>query len=206
MRFASILASVLLLTACIGNPPRSTDIARHDLGDPAEQGGRWPATGVALSRVAVRVAAWLDSPAQLYRLDYADPLVRYRYAVNRWITPPGELLEHWLQRRILSGQEDGTAAACRLVLWLDELEQRFATPHSSQVVLAARASLQPYRGATVLAQREFHIVSMAPTPDARGGVQATRASADALAGELAQWLGELARERPQAITSCKEKS
>lgn len=202
MRFL-ILLSAFLLTACVGNPPRQTEIARHDLGDPE---GRWPATGVAISLVDVRVAAWLDLPAQLYRLSYADPLTRHSYAENRWVAPPGELLERWLQRRILSGQGAGIASGCRLVLWLDELEQRFDAPRSSKVVLEVRASLQPLRGDAILAQQEFHMVKAAPTPDARGGVQATRTGAAALAGELAKWLGDLARDRPQTIAMCKEKS
>lgn len=201
MRFL-ILLSAFLLTACVGNPPRQTEIALHDLGDPE---GRWPAAGVAISRVEVRVAAWLDSPAQFYRLNYADPLRRQSYAENRWVAPPGELLERWLQRRIFSGQGAGIASGCRLVLWLDELEQRFDAPRSSQVILDVRASLQPLRGDAILAQQKFHMIKVAPTPDARGGVQATRAGAAALAHELAKWLGDLARDRPQAITICKEK-
>jgi cholesterol transport system auxiliary component len=121
------------------------------------------------------------------------------------VAPPGELLERWLQRRILSGQADRAGPGCRLTLWLDELEQRFDAPRSSQVILDLRASLQPLRGDAILAQQEFHMIKAAPTPDARGGVQATRVGADALARELAKWLGDLARDRPQAITICKEK-
>jgi cholesterol transport system auxiliary component len=206
MRRFIIILCAMLLAACVGNPPRLVEIARHDLGDPVDTMGRWPATGIAISRIDVRVATWLDSPLQLYRLNYADPLRRQSYAENRWVAPPGELLERWLQRRILSGQNEVAGPGCRLVLWLDELEQRFDTPRSSQVVLDARASLQPLRGDTILAQQEFHLVKAAPTPDARGGVQATRAGADALTQELARWLGDLARERPQTIAMCKEKS
>lgn len=200
MRFL-ILLSAFLLTACVGSPPRQTEIARHDLGD---TDGRWPATGVAISRVDVRVAAWLDSQAQLYRLNYADPLRRQSYAENRWVAPPGELLERWLQRRILSGQGAGIASGCRLVLWLDELEQRFDAPLSSQVVLEVRASLQALRGDAILAQQEFHMIKATPTPDARGGVQATRTAAAALAGDLNHWLGELSRTRPEIANLCKE--
>jgi cholesterol transport system auxiliary component len=201
MRSIIVLLSAFLLTACVGSPPRSADIARHDLGDPE---GRWPNVGIAITRVDVRAAAWLDSPAQLYRLSYADALRRHSFAENRWMAPPGELLERLLQRRILSGQPDGVGQGCRLVLWLDELEQRFDAPQSSQVVLEVRASLLPPRGDATVAKHNFHVVKTAPTADARGGVKATRAAADALAGDLAQWLGELARERPQAITMCKE--
>lgn len=201
MRTRLLLLS-LLLAGCVGTPPRPVDIARHDLGDHA---ARWPQTGVNVARVEVRVAAWLDSTAQFYRLSYADPLRRHSYAENRWVAPPGELLERWLQRRILAERPEGAAPGCRLVLWLDELEQRFETPRTSQVVLAVRASLQPGRGETVFAAHAFQIVQPAPTPDVRGGVQATRTAAAALAQQLAGWLGDLARDRPQAIASCKEK-
>lgn len=206
MRALGVFLCALLLAGCVGSPPRPVDIARRDLGDPGEPGGRRPAGGVAISRVEVRVPAWLDTTAQGYRLDYADPLTRQSYAENRWVAPPGELLERWLQRRILSGDDAGAGSGCRLVVWLDELEQRFDAPRSSQVVLAARASLQARRGDAVLARHDSRIVRPAPTPDARGGVQATRAGAAALAQELARWLEELAQQRPTVIDLCKEKS
>lgn len=202
MRRVIVILGAFLLAACVGTPPRPVEIVRHDLGDP---GGGWPVTGVAISRVDVRVAAWLDTAAQLYRLSYADPLTRHSYAENRWVAPPGDLLERWLQRRILSGQNMDAGPGCRLIMWLDELEQRFDSPRASQVVLEARASLQPLRGDTVLAQQAFHIVKAAGSPDARGGVQATRAGADALAQELARWLGDVAQTRPQTVAICKEK-
>lgn len=204
MRGLTVFLCALLLAGCVGSPPRPVDIARHDLGDPGEPMGRWPDTGVLISRVEVRAAAWLDTAAQAYRLDYADPLTRRNYAENRWVAPPGELLERWLQRRILSGHDAGAGPGCRVVLWLDELEQRFDSPRSSQVVLAARASLQALRGDAVLAQQVFRIARPAPTPDASGGVEATRAGAAALTQEMARWLADLARERPQAIMICKE--
>lgn len=203
MRTVLLVLTACLLAACVGNSARSVDIVRHDLGDPYDPGGLWPVAGIAVSHVEVRAAAWLDTPAQLYRLAYADPLTRYGYAENRWIAPPGDLLERWLQRRILSSPAAGSG--CHLVIWLDELEQRFTTPQASQVVLAARTSLQSPRGAAVLAQQEFHVVGAAPTPDARGGVQATRAASAALTVELAKWLAKMARERPQVTTSCQEK-
>ena len=205
MRALSVFLCALLLAGCVGSPPRPVDIARHDLGDPGEPGGRWPAGGVALSRLEVRVPAWLDTAAQAYRLDYADPLTRRNYAENRWVAPPGELLERWLQRRIPTGHDASAGPGCRLVVWLDELEQRFDSPRSSEVVLAARASLQPLRGDAVLAQQVFRIVTPAPRPDARGGVMATRAAADALAGELIGWLVGLSREQPRGIAQCMEK-
>lgn len=196
-----IILTAFLLAACVGNPPRQVEIARHDLGDPE---GRRPTTRVAISRVDVRVPVWLDSTAQGYRLNFADPLTRHSYAEHRWVAPPGELLERWLQRHLLSGQGVAAGPGCRLVLWLDELEQRFDAPQSSRVVLVARASLQPLRGETVLARQEFRLTEVAPTSDARGGVRATRAGTEALARELARWLEEVAGNHPQSIVLCKE--
>ena len=206
MREYLFALAAFVLSGCVGNSSRPVDLARHDLGDLVEFGGRWPAMDIPITRVDVRVAAWLDSPAQLYRLSYADPLRRHSYAENRWVAPPGELIERFLQRRIQAGQPDGVAPNCRLVLWLDELEQRFTGPQASEVVLDVRASLQPVRGEATRAKREIRLVKAAPTPDARGGVVATRTAAEALASELARWLADLAREQPRAITSCKEKS
>lgn len=203
MRGTLAILSALLLTACVGSPVRPIDIARHDFGDPP---GQQVFSAISVVRIDVRAAAGLDSPAQLYRLAYADALRRHGYAESRWVAPPGELLEGFLQRRMLAGQPaPGAGAGCRLVLWLDELEQRFAAPQSSQVMLDVRASLVPPRGDVFVARHAFRVIRAAPTPDARGGVQATRAAAAALADELAQWLDELARERPSAVAVCMEK-
>jgi cholesterol transport system auxiliary component len=90
-----------------------------------------------------------------------------------------------------------------LRLALDELEQRFDTPQSSKVILEVRASLLPPQGDTPLAKRAFEIKKSAPTADARGSVVATRAAAQALADDLAAWLGDVARERSQVTLACK---
>lgn len=203
MRQTLFVLLAFLLAGCVGNPPRQTEIARHDLGDLA---GAWVAPGFPVSGVNVRAASWLDTPDQMYRLAYADDLRRHAYAESRWVAPPAELFERFLRRRIVYGQPDFSGPGCRLDLTLDELDQRFATPQGSEIVLEIRASLHPARGKALLAKRAFLIRRPAPTPDARGGVQATRAAAQALADELARWLGEVARERPQAIVSCKEAS
>lgn len=195
--FLAMLGAVLL-AACVGNPPRQADLASHDLGVlPADA---LPA-GLPLAALEVRAAAWLDAPALRYRLAYADATQRHAYAASRWAAPPAALLERYLQRRIALD----AAGGCRLRLALDELEQRFAAPRASEVVLEARAMLLPPRGAAVLAQQPFRVAQAASTPDARGGVAATRAAAEALAGELTRWLGDLASRQPVLAQQCKEK-
>jgi cholesterol transport system auxiliary component len=201
MRQTFFILLAFLLAGCVGNPPRQTEIARHDLGDLA---GTWISPGFPLSGVSVRAASWLDTPDQMYRLSYADNLRRRAYTESRWVAPPADLFERFLRRRIVFGQPDFSGPGCRLDLTLDELDQRFTAPQSSELVLEVRASLLPARGKALLAKRAFLIRQPAPTPDARGGVMATRAAAQALADELARWLEEVARERPQAIATCKE--
>lgn len=194
--FIAIL-SAFLLAACVGNPPQKSDIATNDLG-PLPEGAR--AAGFPLAALDVRAASWLDTPAQLYRLAYADPARRQAYIASRWAAAPAELLERTLQRRIAFDPP----GHCRLGIALDELEQRFASTQNSEVVLEVRAAVQSGRGATPLAQRAFRIARPAPTPDARGGVAATRSAADALAEELTRWLGDLARQQPALVQQCKE--
>jgi cholesterol transport system auxiliary component len=201
MRKTIIFLSVFLLAGCVGNPPRQSEMAQYDLGDLA---GAWGGSGLPIVAVDVGSSPWLDSPAQLYRLSYADDLRRRAYADSRWSALPAALIERFLQRRIVFGQPDFNGPGCRLRIALDELEQRFDTPQVSKIVLEVRASLLPLHGETLLSKRAFLIKQPAPTPDARGGVVATRAAAQILAGELAQWLNDVARERPQVASACKE--
>lgn len=198
MRFAIPVLAMLLLAGCVGNPVRQTDIAVYDFGDLA---GAWPAP-LPIAAVAVRAAPWLDADAQRYRLNYADDLRRHSYAASRWAAPPAELLERFLQRRIVFGQPDFAGRGCRLALTLDELEQRFDDGQSSAIVLEVRARLLPARGDRLLSKRAFLIRHAAPSPDARGGVAATRAAVQALADEMGRWLAELARDKPQAAAPC----
>lgn len=200
MRKLLAVLCTLLLAGCVGNPARQTEIAAYDFGDLA---GAWASPGFPVAAVEVRAMSWLDSPAQLYRLGYADDLRRHGYANSRWAAAPAELLERFLQRRIVFGQPDFAGPGCRLALTLDELEQRFDTAQSSQTVLEVRARLLPLHGETLLSKRAFLIRKAAPSADARGGVAATRAALQTLAQEMAAWLDEVARQRPQAVALCK---
>lgn len=203
MKKTIVILCAVLLVGCVGSPPRQSAIAHYDLGDLiGNMSGAWVSPGLPIAAVAVRANSWLDSPEQRYRLAYAEPLRRHAYASSRWVAPPAQLLERFLQRRIVFGQPDFSGSGCRLQLMLDEVEQRFDTPQTSRLVLEVRASLLPLRGETPVSRRAFLIQKDAPTADAKGGVAATREAVQDLAAELAQWLNDLARERPQAVAVC----
>lgn len=195
-----LLIVCCLLAACVGNPPRQNAIILHDLGD---IGG--PAVGSHLPIVALEVksATWLDAATQHYRLAYADPLRRQAYAESRWAAPPAQLVERLLQRRLLSAPVAVGDSGCRLRFLLEEFEQGFDSPHSSRMMVEGRVTLMPLRRDMLLAQRVFQVGRPAATADARGGVQAARTATEALAGEIAQWLNELAGAQPGLLAICK---
>lgn len=195
---ASILAG-LLLAACSGNL-RTGEVNRYDFGSLT---GAWPAGRLPIGAVEVQAASWLAGPTMHFRLAYAEPLRRQSYAESRWAAPPAELLEAFLKRRIVFGQPDFGGSGCRLQLVLHELEQRFDTPQTSQVVIEVRAVLAPLRGAEMLSKRAFLINQPATAPLAREGVAATRAAVQALADELGTWLDQLVREKPAIVERCR---
>ena len=195
---AAILAGALLV-ACGGNV-QTTEMVRYDFGNLAGNGPRLPIPIVAVN---VQASSWLSGPDMHFRLVYAEPLQRRSYSESRWAAPPAELLEAFLKRRLVFGQPDFAGTGCRLQLVLDELEQRFDAPQSSQVVLEVHALLKPWRGAEVLSRRAFLIRRPAAVPAARGGAAAAGDAAQALADELGGWLGELSRAKSATVEHCR---
>ncbi len=196
-RWTSVLM-VFLLAGCVGSPPREKPIARYDLGDPV---GHWPQDGIVIRQIEVRAAHWFASPAQLYRLSHLSPQQRQSYAESRWVAPPAELIEHWLTRVILPGQPAGNAnSGCRLVIWLDELEQRFTSAMLSEVVLMARAELMHRQ--RLLAAERLHVIRPAMTADSAGGARATREAVQELTEALIRWLEERRQREPELSRTC----
>lgn len=198
----AILAG-MLLAACGGNV-RTTEAARYDFGSlAAKVTEAGPGSRIPIAAVDVQAASWLSGPAMHFRLAYAEPLRRQSFTESRWAAPPAELLEAFLKRRIVFGQPDFNGVGCRLQLVLDELEQRFDDPQTSQSVLEVRALLTPSRGAEILSRRAFLIRKPAPTADARGGAAAARDAVQALADDIGVWLGEVVREKPAIVQRCR---
>jgi cholesterol transport system auxiliary component len=198
----AILAG-MLLAACGGNVP-ITEPARYDFGSLAAKATEaGPASRIPIAAVDVQSASWLSGPAMHFRLAYAEPLRRRSFAESRWAAPPAELLEAFLKRRIVFGQDDFNGTGCRLQLVLDELEQRFDDPRRSEVVLEARALLTPLRGGEMLSRRAFLIRKPAAAADARAGAAAARDAVQMLAGDIGTWLGDVAREKPAIVQRCR---
>jgi hypothetical protein len=129
-----------------------------------------------LASIEVQAASWLAPRAMHYRLAYAEPLRRQSYGESRWAAPPAELLETcsgatMLRRaRKCSGRRLSPAA-----LVLDELEQRFDSPQSSQVRIELQAVLLPAHGSDMLARRAFRWKGRRPAPMPGGAVRGPRA-------------------------------
>jgi len=198
MKLLVAVLAGMLLAACGGNV-QITEMVRYDFGNLA---GKASQLRVPIAAVDVQASSWLSGPDMHFRLAYAEPLRRRSYTESRWAAPPAELLEAFLKRRMVFGQPDFGGSGCRLHLVLDELEQRFDDPQSSQMVLEVHALLKPWRGAEVLSRRAFLIRKPAAGPAAPGGAAAAGESVQVLADELGGWLAELSREKPAIVERC----
>ncbi|WP_310450064.1 ABC-type transport auxiliary lipoprotein family protein [Sulfuritalea sp.] len=197
---AMILAGSLL-AACGGNV-RTAEPVRYDFGSSGASIAE-AAAPLPLAAIEVRTASWLAGTAMHFRLAYAEPLRRQSYGESRWAAPPAELLEVFLKRRLALTPSGSSGTGCRLQLVLDELEQRFDDPQRSRLVLEARAVLTPLHGSEILSRRVFLITQPAATADAGAGAAAARAAVQALAADLGNWLGQLAREKPAIVERCR---
>lgn len=188
-----------LMAAC-GGITQTLEPAQYDLGDPS---GKWSGSSVPIAAVEIQAASWLAGSDMHFRLAYSEPLRRRSYTESRWAAPPAELLERFLQRRVVFGQAGSGGAGCRLQLVLDELEQRFDHPQGSRIVLEVRARLTAFRGADILSRRAFLIDRPVAEARARGGVAAARNAAQDLVTELANWLDSVAADTPAIVERCR---
>ena len=199
MKWLVTITAVVLLAACGGNAA-TVEPVRYDFGNSPGSGTR---SNFPIAVIDVQAASWLSVPAMHFRLAYAEPLRRQSYVESRWAAPPAALLETYLKRRIVFGQPDFSGAGCRLQLTVDEFEQRFDDPQNSVAVIEARALLAPLHGGEMLSKKSFLTRKPAPTADTRGGATAMRDAVQALADDLGNWLGELARDKPALIERCR---
>ena len=200
MRLLLTMIAGALLAACGGNVA-TVEPVRYDFGSLAGGGS---GSRLPVAAVDVQAAPALTGPAMHYRLAYSEPLRRRTYAESRWAAPPAELLKAFLERRFFVFPEaDASGNGCRLELVIDEFEQRFDDPRQSKAILEVRAALTPMHRGEILSRKSFLIRKPAPTADSRGGATAMRDAVQALADDLGNWLGELARDKPALIERCR---
>ncbi|WP_412479529.1 ABC-type transport auxiliary lipoprotein family protein [Azonexus sp. IMCC34839] len=177
---------VLSLAGCFTAGKRGGDnpMAVYDFGTTAPVLVDAPRTvPVALE---VRAPLWFDTLGIDYRLAYQDGARLREYARSRWAGPPAQLLQQQLARQLrLAGSGQGKTE-CVLRVDITEFSQVFSSPQNSVGVMAGKASLLD-RARKPVGEMEIQIERPAPTPDARGGVEALIASVNALADQLLQW-------------------
>jgi cholesterol transport system auxiliary component len=196
-----------LLIACSTPAP----VVRYDFGVPpvVNTPPLAPVPGdYAAAEVEVLAPAWLDTPAMLYRLAYADESQVHAYAQSQWVAPPARLVEQAMRRvgtvhgELSCGgsttrEAAPAAAATRVAVDLEEFSQVFDAPQASRVVLRARARLLAARTHAVLAQRDFDLRSAAPSADAPGAVHGLQDLTNLFAASVTTWAAA------QALPPCE---
>ena len=197
---ALFVSAALALSGC-ALPDKPVRAQAYDLGPPPVV----PATGggapLALDRIEAPAA--LDSTALVYRLVYAGGEQQPRsYANARWSMPPPQLLVQRLRHALVARHAvldgDSPMAALKLRVELDEFDQVFGAPETSEGVVRLRVTVSTPAGAArprLLGQRDFVARQPAPTPDASGGALALRTASDEVLRQVVDWVGGLSAMR-----------
>jgi len=178
----SVAVAGLLLAACISKPAEVRVPMVHDLGAL----GPVQAPVMPLRRVEVVVPNWLNASVMQYRKGESAS-ERKAFADNRWIAPPGDLIENALVRALGAAQP----SRCTLSVRLDELIQVFDSDSSSRVRMAGVLFLKGGPASDLMAQRSFDLNDATPTADPAGGAVTVRTEADKLAKIARDWLGTM---------------
>ena len=184
MRFAPSLIAALALSAC-SLAPTAPARAVYDLG---------PATAAALGgalawRIAdVTAPPWLAGEGIAYRLAFQQAQRLEQYRDSAWAAPPAALLTQRLRQQLAATPGCTGRPAALLAVNLDEFEQVFSSPTSSQAVLRVQATLWPGGTANAALQQHWRIERPAASPDAPGAVRALAQAVDDWLPQLAGWL------------------
>lgn len=183
MKHLLVLAT-LALGAC-SLAPTAPVKAVYDLG-PA------PAPSLPQSANTWRLAdvtapPWLNNEGIAYRLAFQQAQRLEHYRDSAWAAPPAALLTQRLRERI------GLQAACPanpatlVAVHLDEFEQVFSSPSSSQAVLRVHATLWT-GGALGAGPQQHWRLERAASPDAAGAVRGLAQAVDDWLPQLGAWL------------------
>lgn len=199
---AALLAAAL--SACANLNGNSAPVDLYDIvpNEPLAE-----SVPFVLSDIEVRAPSWLARAAMQYRLEYEQPAQRRAYTQSRWVSPPAEMVEKFLDRafarEVAAAEERQGTTGCRLRIELDEFSQAFSAADRSQSVILARAELLPTRGEQRLASHLITIREPTPTADAAGGVHAHRYAVERTAKDLATWLQALVKQSTSLAERCR---
>jgi cholesterol transport system auxiliary component len=202
MKAWALALATALLAACSLGPATKDVPATYDFGAQRNHPGE-PKIRASLLVHGIAPAAWLDTPAVVYRLNYEDGARQQAYALTRWAAPPASLLAQRLRARLAAASESGVVSLAdnaradyALRVELDDFSQVFDSLEASRAVVVARASLVDTVRRTVVAQKTFSIERAAPSANAQGGIRALTAAGDELIEAIAAWTAaNLARDK-----------
>lgn len=194
---AGVVATCLAvaLTGC-ATPQSPVAKAVYDFG--LAQGGNTAVSttpSVAIALADVEAHASLEGVAVVYRLGYADVQQLRPYTLARWSAPPAQLVRQRLRdalsaRGPVLAPVDG-GATWLLKVELEEFNQLFDTPSSSQGVVRLRATLMEAN--KLVAQRNIFASAAAPSADAAGGVRGLTLAADDAVRQINAWVQQQMR-------------
>lgn len=185
-----LLSAALALSAC-SLAPTVPPKAVYDLGPASGQTAR----GGALAwRIAdVTAPPQLSGEGIAYRLAFQQTQRLEHYRDSLWAAPPAALLTQRLRESLAGAPGCSGKPAALLTVNLDEFEQVFTSPSSSQVVLRLHATLWP-AGSGTAQQRHWRLERPA-LPDAAGAVRGLAQAVDEWLPQLSTWLTSGACQR-----------
>lgn len=168
-----------VLPGCSLWPDAPEPAALHDLGpyNPKYKAFPW-------TQAIVTSPDWLNDTGIHYRLLYARPTERRSYTRDRWVAPPGALLQQHLNNGLDS-------IGPRLRIELQDFEQIFDLADSARVVMVVRATAEASQPDTKPASLAFRFEAQAPSPDAAGALQAFPDLIRKAEDEMADWVRQL---------------
>ena len=203
MNALSAALIALLFAGCAFGPVPKEAPAIYDLGAPRVDAGTQARLRASLLVHPVAAAAWLETPAIIYRLNYQDAARQLAYANSRWAAAPALLITPRLRGRLAAVSDGGVLAAAdgaradyALRVELEDFSHVFDAAEASRAVVVARASLIDTAKRTLLAQRSFRVERAAESANAAGGVRALAAASDEMNEAIVAWVAtSLAREK-----------
>lgn len=168
-----------VLPGCSVWPDAPEPAALHDLGPYRPKRDAFPWSQAILTN-----PDWLKDTGIDYRLLYARPTERRSYTRDRWVAPPGALLQQHLNNGL-------DPSGPRLRIELQDFEQIFDRADSARVVMVVQAIAEASQPDTKPASQAFRFEASASSPDAAGALQAFPELIRKAEDEMADWVRQL---------------